>query len=561
MKQTYTIGVDFGTQSARAVLCRVSDGAVLSESECPYAHGVMSDRLPCGTPLPPDYALQHPQDFLDALHATVHGVLDQSDINRADIIGMGMDFTCSTPMPVDQHGEPLCFDPRFERNPHAYIKLWKHHAAQWEAARLTELMREHDPELLPCVGGRLSPEAFFPKVWQVLREAPDVFDATDRFLEVGDWLTQRLTGNENLARSLATHKAQYREGVGYPPLLQYADPRLAGMIGAKVRGKLIDIGAVSGYLTARQAAWLGLPAGIVVTAPHPDAMASLPALGITGPGPAALAAGTSSAMILCYSQFLPVEGTTSIMLDNTLPGLYGYASGQAAFGDLLGWFVSRCAPEEVLRAAQDAHISAHEELSRRAALLHPGESGLICLDWWNGNRSCLADMRLSGMLLGMTLQTSPEEIYRALMEGLGFGLRCIIDAHERAGVPIHALHVSGGISYKNPLFMQLLSNIIQRPLYISKPLPTPAVGMAILSACAAGTQKGGYDQLDEAAARMSCLSDIRYQPDASQAAAYDALYQEYIALHDYFGRGANDVMKRLRDLSAAVKEQAYAKHE
>lgn len=561
MKQTYTIGVDFGTQSARAVLCRVSDGAVLSESECPYAHGVMSDRLPCGTPLPPDYALQHPQDFLDALHATVHGVLDQSDINRADVIGMGMDFTCSTPMPVDQHGEPLCFDPRFERNPHAYIKLWKHHAAQWEAARLTELMREHDPELLPCVGGRLSPEAFFPKVWQVLREAPDVFDATDRFLEVGDWLTQRLTGNENLARSLATHKAQYREGVGYPPLLQYADPRLAGMIGAKVRGKLIDIGAVSGYLTARQAAWLGLPAGIVVTAPHPDAMASLPALGITGPGPAALAAGTSSAMILCYSQFLPVEGTTSIMLDNTLPGLYGYASGQAAFGDLLGWFVSRCAPEEVLRAAQDAHISAHEELSRRAALLHPGESGLICLDWWNGNRSCLADMRLSGMLLGMTLQTRPEEIYRALMEGLGFGLRCIIDSHERAGVPIRALHVSGGISYKTPLFMQLLSNIIQRPLYISKPLPTPAVGMAILSACAAGTQKGGYDQLDEASARMSCLSDIRYQPDASQAAAYDALYQEYIALHDYFGRGANDVMKRLRDLSAAVKEQAYAKHE
>ena len=376
-----------------------------------------------------------------------------------------------------------------------------------------------------------------------------------------DWLTQQLTGNENLARSLATHKAQYREGVGYPPLLRYADPRLAGMIGAKVRGKLIDIGAVSGYLTARQAAWLGLPAGIVVTAPHPDAMASLPALGITGPGPAALAAGTSSAMILCYSQFLPVEGTTSITLDNTLTGLYGYASGQAAFGDLLGWFVSRCAPEEVLRAAQDAHISAHEELSRRAALLHPGESGLICLDWWNGNRSCLADMRLSGMLLGMTLQTRPEEIYRALMEGLGFGLRCIIDAHERAGVPIHALHVSGGISYKNPLFMQLLSNIIQRPLYISKPLPTPAVGMTILSACAAGTQKGGYDQLDEAAARMSCLSDIRYQPDASQAAAYDALYQEYIALHDYFGRGANDVMKRLRDLSAAVKEQAYAKHE
>ena len=169
MKQTYTIGVDFGTQSARAVLCRVSDGAVLSESECPYAHGVMSDRLPCGTPLPPDYALQHPQDFLDALHATVHGVLAKADHNRADIIGMGMDFTCSTPLPVDKAGTPLCFDPRFERNPHAYIKLWKHHAAQWEAARLTELMREHDPELLPCVGGRLSPEAFFPKVWQVLR--------------------------------------------------------------------------------------------------------------------------------------------------------------------------------------------------------------------------------------------------------------------------------------------------------------------------------------------------------------------------------------------------------
>ena len=555
MKQTYTIGVDFGTQSARAVLCRVSDGAVLSESECPYAHGVMSDRLPCGTPLPPDYALQHPQDFLDALHATVHGVLDQSDINRADIIGMGMDFTCSTPMPVDQHGEPLCFDPRFERNPHAYIKLWKHHAAQWEAARLTELMREHDPELLPCVGGRLSPEAFFPKVWQVLREAPDVFDAADRFLEVGDWLTQRLTGNENLARSLATHKAQYREGVGYPPLLRYADPRLAGMIGAKVRGKLIDIGAVSGYLTARQAAWLGLPAGIVVTAPHPDAMASLPALGITGPGPAALAAGTSSAMILCYSQFLPVEGTTSIMLDNTLPGLYGYASGQAAFGDLLGWFVSRCAPEEVLRAAQDAHISAHEELSRRAALLHPGESGLICLDWWNGNRSCLADMRLSGMLLGMTLQTRPEEIYRAMIEATAFGTRMIVDNFRAHGVAVEDFFATGGISRKNGMAMQIYADVLHMPVRVADTDQGPALGSAIFAAAAAGSARGGYDTVAQAVAHMASARYTVYHPDAGSAEIYDRLYAEYACLHDYFGRGGNDVMKRLKRIRQGALKQ------
>lgn len=412
------------------------------------------------------------------------------------------------------------------------------------------------------MGGRLSPEAFFPKVWQVLREAPDVFDAADRFLEVGDWLTQRLTGNENLARSLATHKAQYREGVGYPPLLRYADPRLAGMIGAKVRGKLIDIGAVSGYLTARQAAWLGLPAGIVVTAPHPDAMASLPRAGHHRPRPRR----ASSRHVLRHDPvLLPIfarrghhQHHAGQHPDRSVRLCLRSSSLRRPAG--LVWSAAarprKCFAPRRMRTSP--HMRSFPAAPRACAR---AKAGLICLDWWNGNRSCLADMRLSGMLLGMTLQTRPEEIYRALMEGLGFGLRCIIDAHERAGVPIHALHVSGGISYKNPLFMQLLSNIIQRPLYISKPLPTPAVGMAILSACAAGTQKGGYDQLDEAAARMSCLSDIRYQPDASQAAAYDALYQEYIALHDYFGRGANDVMKRLRDLSAAVKEQAHAKHE
>ncbi len=554
MNSPCTIGIDFGTQSARAVLCRISDGAVLAESECAYAHGVMTDHLPDGTLLPPDYALQHPQDFLDALHSTVHGVLDHAGIDPAAVIGIGMDFTCSTPMPVGKNGVPLCFDPRFESNPHAYIKLWKHHAAQWEAERLTELMREHDPELLARVGGKLSPEAFFPKVWQILREAPDVFDAADRFLEVGDWLTQQLTGNENIARALSAHKAQYREGIGYPPLLQYADPRLSEMIGTKIRGKLIDIGAISGFLTAEKAARLGLPAGIAVTAPHPDAMATLPALDITGPGPAALAAGTSSALILCFPKVLPVKGTTSIMSDNALPGQYGYASGQAAFGDLLGWFVHQCVPEDIVRAAQTAGVSVHEELSRRAALLRPGESGLIALDWWNGNRSCLADMTLSGMLLGMTLQTKPWEIYRALMEALGFGLRCIIEEHERAGIPIRALHVSGGISYKNPLFMQLLATIIGRPLLISKPLPTPAVGMAILSACAAGSQRGGYDILSDAAAHMGCLSDTRYQPDLSEAPTYDALYREYMTLHDYFGRGGNDVMKHLRALSAKAKE-------
>lgn len=557
MKQTYTIGVDFGTQSARAVLCRVSDGQVLSQSEHPYAHGVMTQALPDGTPLPPDYALQHPQDFLTALQHTVHGVLEKADIDRAAVIAMGLDFTCSTPLPVDRAGTPLCFDPAFAGNPHAYIKLWKHHAAQKEAAALSDIMRQHDPHLLACVGGKLSPEAFFPKLWQVLNEAPEVFDAADRYLEVGDWLTQQLTGNENLALALAAHKAQYRAECGYPvALLQIADARLAAAIGTKVRGKIIGIGQISGYLTPQSAQWLGLPAGIVIVAPHPDAMASLPALGVTDAGEAVVAAGTSSAMLLCQPDVRAVEGVTSIMRDNVLPDLYGYASGQAAFGDMLGWYVANGVPADIAQAAHANGISVHEELSRRAARLKPGESGLLALDWWNGNRSCLADMRLSGLLLGLTLQTRPEEIYRALMEGLSFGLRSIIDAHERAGFAIHTLRVNGGISYKNPVFMQILCDILQRPLLISQPLPTPAVGMAILSAYAAGAKAGGYDTLAQAAAHMSCLSDVRYTPNTQNAPVYDALYREFITLHDYFGRGQNDVMKHLRAMSAAAKEPA-----
>ncbi len=551
MKETYLLGIDFGSLSARAAICRAADGKVMAEADSAYAHGVMSEALPCGKKLPPDWALQHPQDYLDALAQSVTAALEKSGLPGSQIAGIGIDFTGSTPMPLAKDGRPLCFLPEFVHEPHAYVKLWKHHAAAREAEQLNELCRRHAPQLLETFGGRINAECFFAKLLQVLHEAPAVFEAADRFLEAGDWITQCLTGTDARSASMAANKAFYQPGGGYPAFLREAHPAFDGIARSKLRGKLCGIGQVAGHLTPQMAARLHLPAGIPVCAPQFDAHAAVPALGIDGEGAAMLCVGTSSALILAHPDFRPVQGTTGVIYEGTLPGLYGYASGQASMGDLLAWFVENCTPAETAAKAHAQNISVHALLSEEAARLRPGQSGLLALDWWNGNRSVLADSELSGLMLGMTLQTRPAEIYRALMESLAFGLRRILESHAAAGIYVHTLHLAGGISYKNPLFMQIISDATGMTLRGSLPVSTPAVGMAIFAAVAAGI----YPGIPEAIRHMNCLSDACYRPNAENSRVYDALYHEYLLLHDYFGRGGNDVMKRLRALRRTQGER------
>ena len=552
MSERYTIGVDFGTQSARAAVISAADGAVISTRECAYAHGVWTDTLPTGEKLPANYALQHPQDYLDALFYSVSSAVAQSGVDPQGIAGLAMDFTC-TLIPLGKNGVPLCFDKRFARRPHAWIKLWKHHGAQLEAEELTRLFEKEDPEILAMYGGRISSESFFAKLLEVFHEDRVVFDAADRFVEVGDWLSQYLTGTENRSLSMAAFKAFYREGVGYPPCLLEKEPEIKAAVGTKLRGRFLPPASVFGRLTQAAAEKLGVPAGIPVATPMFDGHAALPASGIRDESAALLSLGTSSCVILAYPDFRAVKGVCSIARDGILPGYYAYASGQAGFGDTLAWFASQCVPAQVENSAGRNQISIHEELSIRAEKLRPGESGLLALDWWNGSKA-LADTSLSGLMLGMTLQTKPEEMYLALLESLAFGLRYILERYRDAGIVPKALCLGGGIAYKNPFLVQLISDVTRMPLIGTKPLATPAVGMAMTAAVAAGA----YETLFDAVERMNCISGVSYTPREERSRAYDPLYTEYLALSRYFSAGENGVMRRLRALSQEVRAEKQA---
>lgn len=546
----FVIGLDFGTLSGRAVLVRTRDGLIQAESVKAYTHGVMDKRLPDGTPLPSGWALQHPSDYMEVLFHTVREVLAKGGIPKERVIGLGVDFTGSTVVPVDGSGQPLCLDAAYQSRPHAWVKLWKHHAAQLEADAFTKAARERDPDLLARNGGKISPECLFPKALQMLHEDPELYAVTDRFMEACDWITLQLTGKPVRSSAVASLKAFWREGIGYPAktFLASVDPAFEDFVEQKLRGEMQPLGTAAGGLLPDLALSLGLAPHTAVAVPQLDAHASLPALGITEPGKALLTLGTSTGIILAYPEKRRVEGACSIAEGGNLPGLWGYASGQYCAGDLLQWFVDCCVPAAYRQEASRQGKDLHTCLSEKAAALKPGESGLLALDWWNGNRSVLADTNLSGLLLGMTLHTSPEEIYRALMEAIAFGMRKIIESYEEAGITIGELYACGGIAKKNPLMLQILSDVLKKRISISAVAFAPAIGAAMLASAAAGEGMVGHASLLDASRAMSCLSTEYFDPTAANVRVYDRLYQEYEKLHDYFGRYENPMMINLKNI-------------
>ena len=549
--EKYTLGIDYGTLSARAVLCRVSDGFVLAQDEEKYPHAVIEKKLPDGTPLPDNYQLQYPADYVFALEQTVRRVMHESGLAPAQVAGIAVDFTGSTVLPLNAQGTPLCEMEEFKSRPHAYVKLWKHRCAQKEADLLTALCREYRPDLLDEHGGRVGSEALFPKVLQVINEDPELFAQADLFAEAGDYMLRVLTGENVRCAAMAALKAFYHKDEGYPAFLAEAHPAFAHPEKTFLRGRMCDPAEVAGTLTEEMAQRLGLLPGTPVAGGHFDAHAAMFAVNVRGEGEAMMTLGTSSGLIFCDRRRRCVKGAVNMVWEGDLPGAYSYASGQAAFGDMLGWYISRAVPAEALSAAREKGMDIHQYLSDEAQKLRPGQSGLVALDWWNGCRSCLMDGELSGLMTGMTLQTTPAEIYRALLESLAFGMRRILDSYRDAGFDIRLLCACGGISLKNPFFMQMLSDVTRTRIRCSKPAPAPAIGACMLAAVAVGE----YASIHDAMTHMNCLAEGVYQPDEAAASVYDKLYAEYLQLHDYFGL-ENNVMKRLRALSRAVKEDA-----
>lgn len=543
-----SLGIDYGTESARALLVDAVTGKPLATAAHRYADGVIDETLPgSGVPLPPGWALQNPADWLAATEATVRAVLRESGLSPTAVVGIGLDFTGCSIVPTTEDGAPLCSLSEYSNRPHAWAKLWKHHGAQAQAERITALARERGERFLPRYGGKYSSEWMMSKGLQMLEEDPEVYRAAEYIVEGGDWINWLLTGRLVRNACAAGYKGTWHKVDGWPSaeFLARLHPDFSGFYREKLAGPVVSSGSRVGGLNAEWAARLGLRQGTPVAAAIIDAHAAVPGGGITGPGALFMIMGTSTCHMLMAECEVLVEGISGVVEDGILPGLFGYEAGQVGVGDIFAWFVRHATPPDVQAEAERRHVSPHTVLSERAAALLPGRSGLLALDWWNGCRSTLVDADLSGLIVGYTLTTRAEEVYRALIEATAFGTRAIIEAFTSQGLGVDAVVAGGGLT-QNPLLMQIYADVIERHIAVAGSDQVSALGAAMLGTVAAGRATGGHDSLSEAARAMAPSPSRVYHPNPESAAPYGALYAEYRRLYDYFGRGENPVMKTLR---------------
>lgn len=541
----YVIGVDFGTLSARAIILDAEAGKIIGEYTSPYKHGVMADTLPNGKKLPNDFALQHPQDYIDSLTESVNRVMQDNNLLASDVKGVGIDFTASTVMPVYDDGTPLAFDNKFSDNPHAYVKLWKHHGGTKEADDFTKTAKLMNESWLNTYGGIVSAEFMFPKILETARKAPEVFDSTYRFMEAANWINLLLTGKETYPAAFAGYKAFWNEETGFPSneYFKAVDPLLDGIIGTKVFDRISDVTESAGALSSYGAQLLGLDEGTPVSLAMLDAHAGMPALNITDNGNLMLILGTSACHIINSEKVTDVDGIFGRVKNGVIPDAITYEAGQQCFGDAFDWFVSECVPKKCFDEAEKSDKNIHSFLTDKAEKLKIGESGIVALDWFNGNRSVLVNSRLSGMLLGLTLGTKPEEIYRALLEAASFGTKRIVDQFEDNGIAISSVTAAGGIANKNRLLMQILADVLNKSIKVCDTAQAAALGSAIYASVSAGF----FDDVKSASAKLSADAVKIYKPISENVNLYKKLYSEYLTLHDYFGKN-NMVMERLSEM-------------
>lgn len=543
MQKKYTVGIDFGSLSARAVLVDTTDGRECSCSEYVYPHGVMNEKDINGGAAHATTALQHPRDYIEALSATVRGVIEQSGVAPESVASLAIDFTASNILPTLRDGTPLAMLDEFKAEPHAYVKMWKHHGASAEAQAFTEMANAIDSDILEPYSGRLSSEWAFSKIYETLRCAPDVYDKADLFFEAGDWLAYILTGKLCRSACMVGYKALWNKESGYPcnELFKSVDHRLSGITDTKMRGEVIPLGSVQGGLCEYGAALIGLPVGTPVTSSVIDAHAALPSAGAVMPGDLMIIIGTSACHILISDVDKPVSGICGRVDGGVVPGYIAYESGQAAVGDALAWFMNNCLPARCEREAESLGIGIFDYMNKKAETLGVGSGGLLALDWWNGCRTPYADYELSGLILGLTLSTPPEAIYRAIIESIAFGARRIIEDYRNAGVPVKRIIVGGGIAKKNAFIMQTLANVLGMDIYVTDATQAGAMGCAIYAAVGGGI----YKSVGEAAARMAAGLAKVYHPERELGEQYLPIYEEFVKLSEYFHEN-NKVMSKLR---------------
>ncbi|HXR28965.1 MAG TPA: ribulokinase [Solirubrobacteraceae bacterium] len=530
----YALGVDFGTESGRALLLDLRSGAEVAVSEVAYAHGVIDRELPeSGEQLPPDWALQHSDDWLAVLDVAIPAVLEQAPSAREGVIGLGVDFTSCTVLPVTAEGLPLFKQESWRSRRHAWPKLWKHHAAQPIADRLNEVAAARGETFLERYGGRVSSEWYFPKLIELWLEDREVYDACHGFIEATDWIVWYLTGSERRQSCTAGYKAMWSQEEGLPSaaFFEAAYPGFH-QPAAKLGTAFAPLGTRAGTLRPQLAARFGLPESVAVAVGNVDSFVSVAGAGVQSPGTFVMVVGTSICDLVIDPAEVRLPGITGVVRDGILPGLYGYEAGQAAVGDMLAWFLHTLAPPGAEYAA----------LERAAAAIGPGASGLVALDWWNGNRTILADADLSGALFGLTLQTTREQVYRALLESIAFGNRRIIENFQEHGLALSEIVACGGIAEKSPLMMQLLADTSGLRVDVPDSIQIPARGAALFGAVAGGV----YADIGSAIAATRPRIASSYVPDADAQAIYDRVYAVYRSLYERMGRSDAGLLHELK---------------
>lgn len=530
----YTVGVDFGTLSVRAVLLDADNGNEMASSEYVYPHAIISEKMPDGTQLWSDCALQHPGDYLDGLSHTVKTVIKDGNVSPEQVIGIGIDFTACTVLPIDKNFTPLCFDSRYENIPYAYAKLWKHHAAQNQADRITELARESNADWLFSCGGTVSSEWLLPKLLETLEKAPAVYDAAEYFVEAGDWMTWLLTGETVRSSCMAGFKGLWRDGIGYldKEFLKKLAPEFENIYETKLRGDVLPSGTLAGRINAEGAKLTGLCEGTAVSVPVIDAHAALPAAGVAEDGKLMLIIGTSCCHIVMDKNDYDIQGLFGKVGNGLVPGYVVYEAGQGCVGDLFDWFIKNCVPAKYAEEAKEKGVSVFDLLEAKASKIEAGENKVFALDWWNGNRTPYNDSSLSGSMFGLTLATKPEEIYRALIESVAFGTKAIVDLFENGGIKISECLAGGGIAVKNKLLMQIFADVVGKAIKVTDCAQAGAVGSAIFAASAAGVCK----TMEATVKKLSKPCTTVYIPNSQNTEKYKKAYERYIRFSELFAK-------------------------
>ncbi len=536
----YVIGIDYGTLSARAVLVDTADGRVCSSSEYVYPHAVMNEKDICGAEPNPTTALAHPDDYIEALTSTVKGILSESGVSAEEVVGLCIDATSCTVIPHLNDGTPLASLPEFSREPNAYIKLWKHHGAEKQASVMTRIARSRGEKWLDSYGKTISAEWAFPKMLETLEKSPKVYNAAEKYSEIGDWLVFLLTGTDRRSACQAGYKAMYQDGYPSIDYLNEVYPGFSSVLD-KIRGEVVPPGTVAGYINENGEKLTGLKVGTVVSASVIDAHSALPAAKAVLSGDLTLIIGTSACHILISKTDAPVKGICGKVMGGVVPGYFAYETGQPCVGDMLAWFMDNCLPESYKKKARDQGVSSFDYLNSLASRLDIDSIGLFVLDWWNGNRSPYVDYDLSGAIIGITLMTKPEEIYHAMLSSIAYGTRRMVELYREGGAEVKRIFAVGGIPLKNPLLMQIMADVLGEDVTVVDSKQAGAKGSAIYAAAAAGI----YPDIASAALKMGDGCAEFYIPNGDLHEKHTRLYNMYVELSDGFA--GSDIMKRLRN--------------